>query len=226
MKILLINPPFRYTIQSCQPKILEQGLDFLPPLGLMYIAGSLENKNDCQVEILDSQVEQLNYEQLEDEIKKRKPDAVGITTMTFTLLDVIRTARLAKKVNPDIKVILGGPHVIIYPEETINIPEVDFLVLGQGEEVIGKLLDNINNPEELKTIKGIVFKQKDKIINTGVAEPIADLDRLPLPARHLTQFKKYFLFATQQLPSNPIVSIISPVFILLCHARQVSGAKP
>ncbi|MBN2208254.1 MAG: cobalamin-dependent protein [Candidatus Coatesbacteria bacterium] len=217
MKILLINPPFKYTVQSCQPKILEEGLDFLPPLGLMYIASSLEKKNDCQVEILDSQVEQLSYEQLEEEIKKRKPDVVGITTMTFTLLDVIKTAWLAKRINPNTKVILGGPHVIIYPEETISIPEVDFVVLGEGEDVIGRLLDNINNPEELKKIKGIAFKQEDRIINTGIAEPIADLDQLPLPARHLTRFKKYFsVFSPNATVTTMFTSRGCPYQCLFC----------
>ena len=66
MKILLINPPFKYTIQSCQPKILEEGLDFLPPLGLMYIAAYLKKETNHQIEILDTQVERLNYDQIED----------------------------------------------------------------------------------------------------------------------------------------------------------------
>jgi len=200
MKILLINPPFEYTIQSCQPKILEQGLDFLPPLGLMYIAGYLEKETSHQVEILDAQVEQLSYNQIKEEVKKRNPDIVGITAMTFTLVDVIKTAEIVKKINPDIKVILGGPHVIIYPEETINIPEVDFLVLGEGEQTIKELLENIDKPDKLKEIKGVVFREKDKTINTGIADPIENLDNLPAPARHLTPFKKYFSVVSSNTP--------------------------
>lgn len=200
MKILLINPPSENVIASIMPKVLEEGLDFLPPLGLMYIAGYLEKETDYQVEILDSQVEQLSYEQLKEEINKRKPDIIGITTMTFTLIDVIKTAKLAKEVNSNIKIILGGPHVVIYPQETINIPEVDFLVLGEGEQVIKQLLENINHPEKLKTIKGIVFRHQDEIINTGSADPIIDLDKLPLPARQLTPFKKYFSVVSANTP--------------------------
>lgn len=200
MKILLINPPFEYTIQSCQPKILEEGLDFLPPLGLMYIAGYLEKETNHQVEILDAQVEQLSYNQVKQEVKKRNPDIVGITAMTFTLVDVIETAKIVKKINPDIKVILGGPHVIIYPEETMNIPEVDFLILGEGEWVIKELLENIDNPDKLKEIKGIVFREKNKIINTGAADPVENLDNLPAPARHLTPIKKYFSVVSSNMP--------------------------
>ena len=206
MKILLINPPFEYTIQSCQPKILEEGLDFLPPLGLMYVAAYLEKKTNYEVEILDTQVERLKYNHIKDEIKKRNPDIIGITAMTFTLVDVIKTAKIAKEVNPNIKIILGGPHVIIYPEETINIPEIDFLVLGEGEQTIKQLLDNIDNPNELKKIKGIVFRENNKIINTGRTEFIANLDDLPFPARHLTPYKKYFSVVS---PNRPVTTMFT-----------------
>jgi len=200
MKILLINPPFKYTIQSCQPKILEEGLDFLPPLGLMYIAAYLKKETNHQIEILDTQVERLNYDQIEDRIKEKNPDIVGITAMTFTLIDVIKTAQTVKRVNPNIKIILGGPHVIIYPQETINIPEIDFLVLGEGEQIIKQLIENIHQPEKLKQLKGLVFKIKGEIINTGMTEPIENLDTLPFPARRLTPYKKYFSVVSSNTP--------------------------
>lgn len=200
MKILLINPPIENTIQSCQPRILEEGLDFLPPLGLMYIAGYLEKETSHHIEILDAQVERLGYERLEEIVGRKNPDAVGITAMTFTLIDVVKTAKTIKKINPGIKVILGGPHVIIYPEETISIPEIDFLVLGEGETVVKELLENIDTPDRLKEIKGIVFRKNGEIINTGIADSIKNLDDLPFPARHLTPYKKYFSVVSPRFP--------------------------
>ena len=200
MKILLINPPFEYTISSWQPKILEEGLDFLPPLGIMYIAASLEKETNHEIEILDAQVEQLTYGQLKEKIKKINPDAIGITAMTFTIIDVVKIAKIAKEINPAIKIILGGPHVNIYPEDTINIPEVDFLVLGEGEKTIKLLLDNLNKPEKLKKIKGLVFRYNNEIINTGQPDFIENLDSLPFPVRHLTPYKKYFSVVSSKKP--------------------------
>jgi radical SAM superfamily enzyme YgiQ (UPF0313 family) len=201
MKILLINPPFENSIQSCQPKILEEGLDFLPPLGLMYIAGYLERESNCRVEILDAaQVERLTYSRLKEKVRRKMPDAVGITAMTFTIIDVIKTARIIKEISPDIKVILGGPHTIIYPEETMGIADIDFLVLGEGEKVIKELLENCDSPGRLKEIKGIVFRENGKIVNTGIAPPVKDLDELPFPARHLTPYRKYFSVVSPRAP--------------------------
>lgn len=202
MKILLINPPFTYTISSCQPKILEEGIEYLPPLGLMYIGGYLREKTGHNIEILDCQVENIDYDNLEKEIKKRSPDIVGITVMTFTLIDAIKTAGIAKKINSKIKTILGGPHVNIYPEETMRIKEIDFLVFGEGEEPVRELIDNINNIQALYNVKGIVFRDGEKIINTGPRELVKDLDKIPFPARDMTPIEKY----SSVLAKNPPIT--------------------
>lgn len=222
MKVVLINPPSFNTIQSCLPKILDEGRGFTPPLGLMYVAAQIEKETKHQIEIIDAQVEELTYDKLKTEIEKRKPDVVGITTMTFTLIDVIKTAKIAKEVNPNIKIILGGPHVIIYPTETISIKEIDFVILGEAETVIKPLLDNINNPEELEKVKGLVFKKEGKIINTGRSDLIKNLDELPFPARHLTPYKKYFWTLS---PYRPITTMFTsrgcPYKCLFCDRPQL-----
>lgn len=222
MKILLINPPTKNTIASIMPKELEEGLDCLPPLGLMYLAAYLERETNHQVEILDSQIEQLNYKQLKQKIGQKNPDVVGITTMTFTIIDVIKTVKIIKEINPAIKVVLGGPHVIIYPKETINIFGVDFLILGEGETVIKHFLDNIDQPSQLKQIKGLVFKENNQIINTGRSDLIKNLDDLPLPARHLTYYKKYFSVISSKRPvTTMFTSRGCPFKCLFCDRPQL-----
>jgi len=94
MKILLINPPIENIIESDMPKELESGMDFLPPLGLMYIAAYVKEKTNYNIEILDCGVEKIDYNNLENKIKNINPDIVGITAMTFTLIDVIKTAKI------------------------------------------------------------------------------------------------------------------------------------
>lgn len=222
MKILLINPPSFNTIESCLPKAIDEGRGFTPPLGLMYIAGYLKKHSNYQVEILDSQVEQINYNQLKEEIKQKNPDIVGITAMTFTLIDVIKTAKITKEINPNTKVILGGPHPTIYPEETAKIKEIDFCIIGEGENTILKLIKNIGNLNNLKQIKGIAFQERDKIINTGQTDFIENLDNLPSPSRHLTPYKKYFWSLS---PLAPITTMFTsrgcPYKCLFCDRPQL-----
>jgi len=222
MKILLINPPIENTIASVMPKELEEGLDFLPPLGLMYIAAYLKKETSYSVEILDCPVEKMSYDRLKEEIRKRNPDVVGITAMTFTLIDVMKTVKSVKEVGPRIKIILGGPHVIIFPNETIKNKEIDFLVLGEGEGAIKPLLANINNPKELKNIRGLVFKEEGAIINTGRADFIERLDDLPFPARYLAPYKKYFSVLSSRRPvTTMFTSRGCPFQCLFCDRPQL-----
>jgi hypothetical protein len=125
MKILLINPPALNTLASEVPSIVGEERGHNPPLGIMYIASVLEKDPSNEVEILDAQLDELNYAQLKEEIILRNPDVVGMTVMTFTLIDCIITARMAKEANKKIKIIIGGIHPNIFQNETINLPEID-----------------------------------------------------------------------------------------------------
>ena len=205
MKILLINPPSSNLILTNLPEEIAQE-DPMPPLGLMYIAAYLEKYTNHEIKILDCLIEKINHEQLKEKIKQEKPNVVGITTLTFTLIDVLRTAKTVKEINQDTKVILGGPHVNIYPEETLNFPEIDFLVLGEGEKPVKDLLDNLNQTEKLREFKGIAFKNENKIINPGPRELIQNLDELPFPSRNLIPNKKYSSVLSE---NNPVTTLFS-----------------
>jgi len=191
MNILLINPPRDNEVIGNNPIIIEKNRGVNPPLGILYVAAYIEKYSNHKISVLDCQVESLNYEQLQNRIKKSNPDIVGLTAMSLTLLDVIQTAKIVKETNKDIRVVLGGPHVHLFPEETICLPNIDFLVLGEGEIVFMKLIDHIKDTDALESIKGIVFKTESKIVNTGLPEPIKQLDDLPFPARHLVPYKNY-----------------------------------
>ncbi|MDY6934527.1 MAG: radical SAM protein [Spirochaetota bacterium] len=201
MKIILINPPISNVIDPSLPEILLKEEDPMPPLGLMYLAAYLQNNSEHEVKIIDCQIEKLDFTDLRDRLIHEQPDAVGITTMTFTLLDVLDVVHQVKSIDENIKVILGGPHVHLYPEETINLKGVDYLVLGEGEEILRELLDNIASSEKMSQIKGIVFKDtNNNVINTGYRELNVNLDALPMPARHLTPYKQYKSSMAKKFP--------------------------
>jgi len=192
MKVLLINPPDQNTIVADNPRFLDEERGYNPPLGLLYIAAYLRAHSSHEVEVLDAVAEQIGYDKFASIISQKRPDVVGITAMTFTLIDVLKTIKIVKDVSKDIKVVLGGPHATIYPLETIKLPEVDFVVKQEGEITFSKLLENFSNKENLRKVKGIAFKNNsNEIIDTGPNEFIEDLDSLPFPARDLVPYKKY-----------------------------------
>ena len=111
--------------------------------------------------------------------------------MTMTLVDVIKTTRIVKEIDDTIKIVLGGPHVNLFPNETIKIESVDYLVIGEGEEVFNDLVGAIKFSSEMEEISGIVFKKNGQIVNTGARSHIKNLDDIPFPARSLVPYEKY-----------------------------------
>jgi anaerobic magnesium-protoporphyrin IX monomethyl ester cyclase len=201
MKVLLINPPMENMIMSDSPMFLDEERGYNPPLGLLYLAAYILKNGNHKIRILDTQVEELDYKKIKQKIEQLKPDLVGIQAMTFTLIDVIKTAKIVKEIDPNIKVVLGGPHVNIFPDETIKMPCVDYLIMGEGEIVFSEFLDNIDDEKKLKKIKGIIYKTKaGKIIKTGISPFISDLDAIPFPARKLTPYKKYSSLLARRTP--------------------------
>lgn len=204
MKILLINPPRENEIMGNNPPIIEEERGVNPPLGLLYVAAYAEKHTNHTIAVMDCQVERIDYNSLPKKITDFKPDVVGITAMTMTMIDVLKTAIIVKKANENTTVVLGGPHVNLFPEETINLDKIDFLILGEGEKIFSDFLDSIENRLLLKNIPGIVFKDNNKTINNGSRSYIRDLDSIPFPARHLVPYKRY----NSLLSSGKVVTTI------------------
>jgi len=203
LKILLINPPRFSELIGKNPAIVEKHRGFNPPLGILSLAGHLETHSSCQLDLLDAQPRGYTYDQLEEILRARVADVVGITAMTFTLVDVFKTAQVVRRAMPDAKIVLGGPHVHLYPNETIRRREVDFLIQGEGEIAFLELLSNLDNSDAWPQIKGLVYEDDTgNIVNNGIAASTENLDELGIPARHLLDVKDY----TSLLARNRIIT--------------------
>ncbi|PIQ75449.1 MAG: hypothetical protein COV84_01160, partial [Candidatus Portnoybacteria bacterium CG11_big_fil_rev_8_21_14_0_20_40_15] len=188
MRILLINPPRHNEILADNPAFIDEERGFNPPLGLLYLAGYLKSRSEHQIFGLDAQAEGLDYnDEFKQRIKNANPALVGITAMTFTLLDVIKTIALVREVgkvlNKKISIVLGGPHVHLFPEETINLKGVDFVIKGEGEIPFYKLVESLEGRGELSNIDSLVYLSQGKIINNPVGELLENLDDLSFPDR-------------------------------------------
>lgn len=206
MKILLINPPDKNTIVADNPPFIDEERGVNPPLGLLYIAAYLRQNSSHEIEILDTLVEGIGYDKLPDIIRQKSPDVVGITAMTFTLVDVMQTAKIVKSISDQIKIVLGGPHASIYPRETASLKEIDFVIAGEGEKLFLELINNINNYKYLASLKGLYFKYKGLVSGDGQTDFIKDLDSLPFPARDLVPYKKYTSILSLR---NPVTTMFT-----------------
>jgi radical SAM superfamily enzyme YgiQ (UPF0313 family) len=206
MNVLFINPPNFDELTGFLPEMVDQEAGFNPPLSILFLAGYLLDHTSHHVEIIDAQVEQLDYAGLEGRLKKSAFDVVGITVMSLTLIDVICTMAVVKKVNPECKIVVGGPHVHLFPEEMINVAGVDFAVMGEGEVTLARLLEHMDDHDALRGIKGLVYKDGEgRLINNGPS-PVQDLDALSFPARHLTPYEKYSSLLAKRTPVTTMIT--------------------
>lgn len=224
MKILLLYPPDRNLVDTGLPKILEEGVGFSPPLGLLYLASSIKQRTNWEVELIDCAAQRLTFEQIQTRIAEVKPDVIGVTVTTHQLIDCIEIAKIAKRLNSMIKVIFGGPHVHIYPMETIGYDFVDYILTGEAEFSISEFLNSWETPAMFDKIPGFYFKSYNRISSGPPAVIINDLDDLPYPARAISKYKLYTSpLAKKETVTSMLTSRGCPFQCIYCHRPNMGN---
>jgi len=186
LKVLLIHPRLIDSINKESETVIEN-VGFVPPLGIAYIASSLE-KNGHQVSILDCEALELSTAEIKQHIESLKPEVVGVSSLTTNIRGALESAKLAKQTGS--LVILGGPHLMVFPKETLTYEFIDYGIRGEGEIAMVQLLRCISKGGPLQKVPGIVFRMNEHIV---VNEPacVDDIDAVPMPAYHLLPLDKY-----------------------------------
>ncbi|MFC1511028.1 B12-binding domain-containing radical SAM protein [Candidatus Margulisiibacteriota bacterium] len=212
MKILLIRPPVKYVKGSARP---ASSL----PVGLLYIAAVLE-EHKYDVEIYDAQINidqpiisdskdnmhmGDSWEIVEEEIRKRSPELVGISgNFTAQMENVIRTAEIIKKVNNNIITIVGGNHPTVRPDDFfLKTKAVDLVCLGEAEYTMLAIADALGNRRDFKAISGTAVWDGGSVKINPRRPYIQDLDALPWPAYHLVNLEDYFLLTKKGYIGRP-----------------------
>ena len=214
-KVLLIYPPA--TVRGLDPTTPSA----VPVLGLGYIGAVLENEG-FDVRIFDTlalgidrgpyapnyapdliKTRQLGAGQVvrfglpEDEIRAYiadfRPDLVGIQAMfTAFVYDALDTAEIAKQVDPNVPVIMGGAHASVSAKQLLANPNVDLVCKGEGEITMLELANAIASGNDTNSILGTYCRDDNGDLNFNGDRPyVSDLDTLPFPARHLMPMDIY-----------------------------------
>ena len=210
MNILLLNPPAR-----------RPGFESLvvPPLGLAYLAAVLQQAG-YKVKIKDAFAEHLGWEALGAELAAMRPDILGLSSMAPTIDLAYKTVRLAR---PYAKyIIMGGPQISVLGQAIFQqCPELDFGVIGEGEETIVELAAALaagRSPEDIPGVIGQDFQGPPRKL-------IGDLDALPFPARELLPAGLYrYPFARHKRVTTLFTSRGCPYHCVFCD-KSVFGSR-
>ena len=219
MRILLVKP---YNLSD----------HIQPSLGLGYLATALRPRHD--VKIIDCIKDNIRLESLSSHIRDFNPDILGMQCYTFHIDFVRKSFDAAKKMNPKIINIAGGPHPSAVPAETLASLGglVDFVFQGEAEIGFPLLLEKIENGIDsatLKDIPGLAWRENG-IVNLNKQAYPGNLDALGLPAWDLIHPEKYpeaqhgAFF--KNFPIAPImISRGCPYSCTFCAGGLISGKK-
>ena len=176
MKVLLIDPKIDLPIDVRSS----------PSLGLAYLAAVSLARGD-EVHVLDMQVEDTPLPQV---VAEFPPDVVGITATTIQIESAWRFARELKQLTAA-TIVLGGPHPTVLAEESVQRPEVDVVVRGEGEQTLVELCEHLQEGGSLQEVAGITYAKDGEVVHNPDRPVIADVDSLPFPAFHLLRMERY-----------------------------------
>lgn len=219
MDVLFINPQTELEDRS---KIFHRE----PPNGLLILSAILENAG-FDVDFLDLSVNKPT------ELKSyliEEPKIVGITSLTNTYHLAMRILKQVKNISPNSIILYGGPHATFkYAEVLQENRNVDFVLCGEADETILEFMQVQVGKESEKNyskVPNLAFRDNGSIRCSKSYAP-ANLDDLPLPARHLLNLRDYqvgTVIVNRRCPFNCIFCVRQKIFqkVRYRSARDVS----
>jgi tRNA A37 methylthiotransferase MiaB len=244
-KILFIEPPFYRLFKNTYT--LERY-----PLSLGYLAAEVLKKTDWDAKVYNAdffsngELPKVSYlagtgfgnylnnlkdasasiwREIKAAILEYSPSVVGISAKASNFASACKVAKLAKDIDKNIFVIVGGPHPSMVGRDVLQCPEIDLCVKGEGEIAIVELLNAIGSQRALDSIKGIAFRKNNLVVENNPREFVKDLDSLSFPCscapQALKEYDRYpksafgYIFATRGCPYD----------CFFCGSRNIWGRE-
>lgn len=193
IRTILIQPPNIGGVRSLHSHMNEEGesIGFKPPLGLLSIATLVKERGSHKIAVLDAWAKRLGFDECVNRVAEYRPDIIGISAWTDWWYAACHLGILLKERLPGTHLCYGGPHVNIFPEETLSFAHSDSIVTGDGEEPFAHLCDMIAEGAVNNDCAGLHFKRYGVKKSEKRFYIQKDLDMLPIPDRTLLPLKDY-----------------------------------
>lgn len=215
VKVVLVYPYFH--------PANDNSIFRFPPLGLGYLASALKG-HGFKVDLVDCTF--MQFEQAVEKVKRAKAQIVGfysMFSMKKTTLELAASIKSESGGNRSLFVV-GGPLPSWSPESFLGA--FDVVVVGEGEETIVEVADCIEQGTSFSKVKGLVFREDDRIVSTEPRQFIGELDKLAFPLREQFDneaYKRYYLDTFGYTISSMITSRGCPFSCDFC-SRPIFGA--
>lgn len=161
-------------IKLVQINFSEDHSQKILPLGIFSVASALKKQGFQDIEIIN--ITEKEIEETAQKIVVENPECVGMSVMTG--VQTGHSAQLCKKIKEltNIPIIWGGIHPSLLPEQCLRETYIDFVVVGEGEETMFELLQEMNGCRRFENIAGLGYKRNAEIFINAPRPQIKNLD--------------------------------------------------
>ncbi|MEM9694865.1 MAG: cobalamin-dependent protein, partial [Myxococcota bacterium] len=151
-----------------------------PPAWVAYLTGALRGAGYDDIHFIDAMTGDLDDEALRVALLAiGSADIVGCTSITPSIYKAQDSLAIAREVFPDAVTLLGGVHATFMFRQVLNeAPHIDAIVRGEGEEImvnVARAVDAGRFGETRGGIRGLAFRDGERIVSTPAHEPIRNL---------------------------------------------------
>jgi len=192
LRIMLIQPPVSGGVLTILPHFQSgEGIGHKPPLGLLSIATYLKQHSDHDIRILDCLPRNLSIAETVALVSEFSPHLVGLSAWTELWHPAFLLGRTIKYKFPEIHLTYGGPHISIFPRETLDLSFVDSVIVGDGEVPFFYLANMLANKQKDNSCPGLHFKEYGVKAYPETFHIQQNLDELPAVDRTLLPLNDY-----------------------------------
>ena len=149
-------------------------------LAIRYLKASCEHEFD--VELAEYTIKDPSMNIVSD-LYQRKADVIGFSCYIWNIEETIQVVSMLRKVRPDVRIVLGGPEVSYDTDYWMKrLPDVNFIVIGEGEETFLHLLREIRDEQKYHFVFGLAYRKGEEVMINS-PRPKLDLNNIPSPHR-------------------------------------------
>ena len=196
---MVIYPPtgkfFQRGEDRCQIDVGSSSANSLRACNDLGYVSAILKQFGFNIFLKDYQALKLNLQELLNDFQCQNPDILFISTTNGSIFDDLKVISEIKKIKKDVSIILKGA-IFFNPDKelfkSIDLTDVDYLIGGEVEFIIGDLVKAIYDDKNLlKNIEGISYKENDKWVTNNLYHFHEDIDSLPFPDRSLMPNELY-----------------------------------
>lgn len=149
-------------------------------LSIRYLKSYCDDTNEC-ISLSEFTINQ-NTDYIAAEIYKTKVDLVAFSSYIWNIEKILEISKILKIVNPNIKILLGGPEVSYDSEKILEKNNyIDYIISGEGEETFKEFLLYFKGNIEITDIDGLIYRNNDIVYKNKDRAPLVNLNDIPSP---------------------------------------------